>query len=101
MEKHSICLVSDFFWPNIGGVENHIYQLALCLQQRGHKVIVVTRAYGKDYTGVKFLPEEGAKGVGVGGNVKVYYIPRLVVGNQVSLPTVLPFFTTFHDILEE
>ena len=34
-----IALVSDFFHPNVGGVENHVYQLAQCLLQRGHKVL--------------------------------------------------------------
>ncbi len=24
--KHSICMVSDFFYPNMGGVEGHIFQ---------------------------------------------------------------------------
>lgn len=32
-------MVSDFFYPNIGGVESHIYQLAQCLIARGHKVL--------------------------------------------------------------
>jgi hypothetical protein len=31
-------MVSDFFYPNMGGVENHIYQLSQCLIARGHKV---------------------------------------------------------------
>ena len=31
-------MVSDFFYPNMGGVESHIYQLAQCLIARGHKV---------------------------------------------------------------
>lgn len=30
-------MVSDFFYPNFGGVENHIYQLAQCLISQGHK----------------------------------------------------------------
>ncbi len=29
---------SDFFYPNFGGVENHIYQLSQCLLSLGHKV---------------------------------------------------------------
>jgi len=32
-------MVSDFFYPNVGGVESHQYQLAQCLVKRGHKVI--------------------------------------------------------------
>ncbi|KJE95407.1 GlcNAc transferase [Capsaspora owczarzaki ATCC 30864] len=42
---HRICMVSDFFYPNTGGVENHIYQLSQCLIRRGHKVVVITHAY--------------------------------------------------------
>lgn len=37
-EKHRILMVSDFFYPNFGGVENHIYYLSQCLIKLGHKV---------------------------------------------------------------
>jgi len=47
-------MVSDFFYPNIGGVESHIYQLSQCLLDRGHKVIIVTHFYG-DRTGIRYL----------------------------------------------
>lgn len=33
-----LLMVSDFFYPNTGGVESHIYQLSQCLLARGHKV---------------------------------------------------------------
>lgn len=33
-----IAMISDFFYPNTGGVENHLYQLSSCLIQRGNKV---------------------------------------------------------------
>jgi hypothetical protein len=36
--RHRVLMVSDFFFPNFGGVENHIYQLAQCLLAAGHKV---------------------------------------------------------------
>uniref|UniRef100_A0A915DM71 Glycosyltransferase subfamily 4-like N-terminal domain-containing protein n=1 Tax=Ditylenchus dipsaci TaxID=166011 RepID=A0A915DM71_9BILA len=39
-------LVSDFFCPNTGGVETHIYYLSERLLKRGHKVIILTHAYG-------------------------------------------------------
>lgn len=38
VEPLRIALVSDFFYPNMGGVEMHIYHLANCLIRRGHKV---------------------------------------------------------------
>jgi phosphatidylinositol glycan class A protein len=31
-------MVTDFFYPNFGGVENHVYQLSQCLIAMGHKV---------------------------------------------------------------
>lgn len=31
-------MVSDFFFPVIGGVEGHIYSLSVELMRRGHKV---------------------------------------------------------------
>lgn len=49
-----ILMVSDFFPPNTGGVENHIYQLSQCLLARGHTVVVLTHAYG-DIQGIKYL----------------------------------------------
>jgi phosphatidylinositol glycan class A protein len=47
-------MVSDFFYPLIGGVENHIYQLSQCLIERHHKVIVVTHVYD-DRIGVRYM----------------------------------------------
>jgi phosphatidylinositol glycan class A protein len=62
MEQNScfrIAMVSDFFYPNGGGVENHIYAVASCLARRGHHVSVVTHAYG-DRSGVRWI-EPGIK----------------------------------------
>ena len=36
--RHRVLMVSDFFYPNPGGVETHIYQLSQCLMARGNKV---------------------------------------------------------------
>nr|XP_022342602.1 phosphatidylinositol N-acetylglucosaminyltransferase subunit A-like isoform X1 [Crassostrea virginica] len=78
---HSVCMVSDFFYPNMGGVESHIYQLSQCLLERGHKVVVVTHAYGNK-KGVRYLSN----------GLKAYYLPFLPFYNQCILPTI---FTTF------
>ena len=32
-------MISDFFYPNMGGVESHLYHLSQQLIKRGHKVI--------------------------------------------------------------
>lgn len=86
--KHSICLVSDFFYPNFGGVETHVWCLAQCLMQLGHKVIVVTHAYPKR-SGIRIMTN----------GLKVYYLPLMVVFDQVILPTLCSFLPLFRNIL--
>ncbi|XP_052761075.1 phosphatidylinositol N-acetylglucosaminyltransferase subunit A-like [Mya arenaria] len=76
--KHNVCMVSDFFYPNQGGVESHIYHLSQCLINRGHKVIVVTHYYGSR-RGVRYLKN----------GLKVYYLPFPTMYNQCILPTIL------------
>ncbi|MEE6468377.1 hypothetical protein FKM82_008268 [Ascaphus truei] len=77
-KRHNICMVSDFFYPNMGGVESHIYQLSQCLIERGHKVIIVTHAYG-DRKGIRYLTN----------GLKVYYLPLKVMYNQSTATTLL------------
>jgi len=43
--KHRILMVSDFFFPNFGGVESHIYYLSQCLLKLGHKVLFSSKLY--------------------------------------------------------
>lgn len=71
-------MVSDFFYPNMGGVEEHIYNLSQCLLQRGHKVIVMTHSYG-DRVGIRYMTN----------GLKVYYLPIKVFYNQCVLPSVV------------
>jgi PIGA (GPI anchor biosynthesis). len=47
-------MVSDFFYPNMGGVEEHIFNLSQCLISLGYKVIVLTHSYG-DRVGVRYM----------------------------------------------
>ena len=88
--RHVIAMVSDFFYPGFGGVEIHIYNLALCLMRRQHKVVVITRAYG-DRNGVRYLTH----------GLKVYHLPfvgvRLPPGT-VTLPTVFGSFPLLRNI---
>ncbi|XP_068122313.1 phosphatidylinositol N-acetylglucosaminyltransferase subunit A [Hyperolius riggenbachi] len=84
---HNICMVSDFFYPNMGGVESHIYQLSQCLIERGHKVIVVTHAYG-DRKGIRYLTN----------GLKVYYLPLKVMYNQSTATTLLHSLPLLRDI---
>lgn len=38
-------MVSDFFYPNMGGVEEHIFNLSQCLLARGHKVSIALNIF--------------------------------------------------------
>ncbi|TQD87534.1 hypothetical protein C1H46_026951 [Malus baccata] len=69
-------MVSDFFYPNFGGVENHIYDLSQCLLKLGHKVVVMTHAYN-NRSGVRYMK----------GGLKVYYVPWKPFLMQNTFPT--------------
>jgi len=74
--RYRIAMVCDFFYPRLGGVENHIYSLSQHLIRLGHKVVIITHAYG-DRKGVRYLP----------GLLKVYHCPFLPMTDQDILPT--------------
>lgn len=92
--RHRIAMVCDFFYPRLGGVENHIWSLSHSLLRLGHKVVVITHAYNcpdarvmdddgeyttrrSKRTGVRYLP----------GGLKVYYCPFLPMTDEDCLPT--------------
>ncbi|KAL0383341.1 UNVERIFIED_CONTAM: Phosphatidylinositol N-acetylglucosaminyltransferase subunit A [Sesamum calycinum] len=79
-------MVSDFFYPNFGGVENHIYYLSQCLIKLGHKVFVMTHAYN-NRSGVRYMT----------GGLKVYYVPWKPFLMQNTLPT---FYATLPIVLQ-
>ncbi|CAD5210922.1 unnamed protein product [Bursaphelenchus okinawaensis] len=88
--KLRIALVSDFFCPNTGGVETHIYHLGGCLLKKGHHVIVLTHVYG-ERKGIVYLSN----------GLKVYHIPFFSVTGQFVLPSVwgsvVAYRKIFHD----
>ncbi|KAI0205731.1 glycosyltransferase family 4 protein [Astrocystis sublimbata] len=85
---YNIAMVCDFFYPQPGGVESHIYQLATKLVDRGHKVIVITHSY-EDRKGIRYLTN----------GVKVYHVPFFVIYRSSTFPTVFSFFPLFRNII--
>ncbi|KAL1883338.1 Phosphatidylinositol N-acetylglucosaminyltransferase GPI3 subunit [Diaporthe australafricana] len=85
---YNIAMVSDFFFPQPGGVESHIYQLSQRLIDRGHKVVIITHAYD-DRKGIRYLTN----------GLKVYYVPFFVIYRSASFPTVFSFFPIFRSII--
>lgn len=85
---YNIAMVSDFFFPQPGGVESHIYQVSSKLIDRGHKVVIITHEY-PDRKGVRYLTN----------GLKVYYVPYFVIYRSTTFPTVFSFFPMFRNIV--
>ncbi|PKY09276.1 phosphatidylinositol:UDP-GlcNAc transferase subunit PIG-A [Aspergillus campestris IBT 28561] len=81
-------MACDFFFPQPGGVECHIYQLSTKLIDRGHKVVIITHAY-QGRTGVRYLTN----------GLKVYHVPFFVIYRESTMPTVFSFFPIFRNIV--
>jgi phosphatidylinositol N-acetylglucosaminyltransferase subunit A len=96
---YRILIVSDFFYPRLGGVELHQYQLAEALQRRGHRVTILTGTYTKP--NAKYdQARQGIRYLSCG--LKIYYAPLHSFIQQASLPalfTSLPLLR--HIILRE
>lgn len=73
MRRHRVCMVCDFFYPRLGGVEMHIWSLSQCLLRRGHRVVVITHGYD-NRKGVRYMTN-GLK-VGEGGEGRRHGITR-------------------------
>ncbi|KAF9226232.1 glycosyltransferase family 4 protein [Gyrodon lividus] len=85
----AIAMISDFFYPNVGGVENHIYMLSANLVRRGHKVIVITHSHPPDRVGVRWLLP----------SLKVYHIPFATIASSATLPNYFAFLPYFRTII--
>jgi len=87
--RRCVLMVCDFFFPQVGGVEGHIYALAQRLLARGTRVVVMTHAYG-DRGGVRYLTD----------GLKVYYVPRAPwLMDSDTLPTFFGGFRILRAIL--
>jgi len=45
MEKHKIAMISDWYFPKVGGIEYSMHTLAKTLSRHGSEVSVITRSY--------------------------------------------------------
>ncbi|KJP86694.1 hypothetical protein AK88_03701 [Plasmodium fragile] len=86
--KCCICMVSDFFYPNLGGIETHIFELSKQLIKKGFKVIVVTHCYNNRH-GVRWM----------GNGIKVYYLPFETYMDVVTFPNIVGTLPLCRNIL--
>jgi phosphatidylinositol glycan class A protein len=70
-------------------IYHSIFSLTSQLTQLGHKIVILTHEYKPNRVGIRYLTS----------GVKVYYIPQLLVYDQVSLPTVFSNFPLFRYIM--
>lgn len=83
----NIAMVLDFFYPQVGGVEFHVFHLAQKLTDLGHSVVIVTHSYGPR-TGVRVLTN----------GLRVYYCPMLTAYRSSISPTLLTAFPALRAI---
>lgn len=88
----AICMVCDFVYPRLGGVEMHIWSLSQGLIKMGHKVIIVTNLYNT----------ANGRRVGVRtttNGLKFYYLPAIAIVDQATMPSYYAFLPLFRRIL--
>ena len=128
-EAQNVLMVSDFFLPNTGGVELHMYSLAQRLLERGHKAgrckldpslkapcfqplnpESACIAFNlnpcclslRHYNKVVVLTHAYGKRCGVRhmtGGLKVYYAPRVPIYNGATMPDLFGNFKLLRLIL--
>ena len=84
----AVALVSDFFYPSLGGVEVHIKEMSKVLEKLVRKVIVITHCYPTDYYGPRDID-----------GVKTYYLPFLVITTNVIFPNYITDYPMAKEIL--
>lgn len=84
---YNIAMVTDFFYPQPGGVEFHVYHLSQKLIELGHSVIIITHNYNSR-NGIRTLTN----------GLKVYYVPFWVIYRSSAFPTVFLCFPILRNI---
>ena len=93
MAPQSIVMCCDFFYPRIGGVEQHIWSLSQHLRSLGHHVAIVTGRYAAPAG----APRVGVRYMSCG--LRVYHLPHLPMADQASLPTYFGLLPLLRAIL--
>ena len=76
-----IVLVSDCFAPRLGGIESQVHDLALVLQGKGHKVLVVTATPTKSHSAPELEVVDG---------IRVLRLTSRVIGSTPMNPFAGP-----------
>lgn len=82
-----IAMISDFFYPKLGGVENHILNLSKELRKMSHQIIIITHS------------SSGFKGIQYIEGFKTYYLDIFSLFSGAVFPTILCTAVPIVDIL--
>ncbi|KAI4291337.1 phosphatidylinositol N-acetylglucosaminyltransferase subunit A [Pancytospora philotis] len=85
---YNIALVTDYFYPNTGGIETHVRTIGEELCNAGHSVIVITHKY-KHHEGLMQI-----------GPLLVYYLDLPVVACNTVFPTLFGSYVLYKEIFE-
>ncbi|KAF5153292.1 Phosphatidylinositol N-acetylglucosaminyltransferase subunit A [Theileria parva strain Muguga] len=85
----SVLIVTEYFFPTIGGVELHVYKLAEYLIQFGLKVVIFTRNFGSRRVGIRYLAN----------GIKVYHHWNVMLIPPSTSPTVFDAFPYYRSVL--
>lgn len=72
-----IAMISDYFYPRLGGVENHILNLSKELRKIGHEIVIITNA------------NTGISGVHYIEGFKTYYLTLFTMFSGSVFPTII------------
>ena len=78
MKNINLCFCSDFFYPDIGGIETHIFQLAKHLNELGIKKIIGITRNRKDFEGYHLIDNF----------FHIYYLKRFTFKINSSFPSL-------------
>ena len=87
LKTYNIAMVTDFFYPQPGGVEFHVYHLSQKLINLGHSVIIITHDYG-NRSGIRMLTN----------GIRVYYAPLLQIYRSSTVPSAFLAFPVLRSI---
>ncbi|CAB50158.1 glycosyltransferase family 4 protein [Pyrococcus abyssi] len=94
MESLKIALVSDWYFPKIGGVAIHVHNLAIHLRKMGHEVSIVTNALTNGKEGE--LQKYGIDLIKVPGLIKDGINLSMIAKSSNSLVEYLKGFDVVH-----
>ncbi|KAI5170473.1 phosphatidylinositol N-acetylglucosaminyltransferase subunit A [Pancytospora epiphaga] len=86
--RYNIALVTDYFYPNTGGIETHVRTIGEELCRAGHHVIVITHKY-KDHEGVMMI-----------GSLQVFYLNLPLIACNTVFPTLFGSYLLYKEIFE-